>query len=174
MRNRIKVVIATTAIAMVLAVVPAMADDGDENESLGTNSPLAMLLAGEFGMTEDEVIALREEGLGFGEIFKLKTLAIALGTDIETLLANATVDPETGEYEFDFGELKKSLTEEQLALLESLPKNFGQIVSAYNRAKHGEHHGKPEWAGSGKPEGAGHGKPPWAGEGDDEEGDDED
>ena len=125
-------------------------------------------------MTEEEVIALHDEGLGFGQIFKLKTLAIVLGTDIETLLGDAEVDPETGEIEFDFGELKKTLTEEQLALLDELPRNFGQIVSAYNRAKHGEFHGKPEHAGGGKPEHAGSGKPPWAGSGDEEEDEEED
>ncbi len=126
-------------------------------------------------MTEEEVQALADQGLGFGEIFKLKTLSIALGTDIETLLAGATIDPETGEPEFDFGELRKSLTEEQLALLDTLPRNFGAIVSAYNKAKHGDDHGKPEWAGEGKPEHAGNGKPPWAGNGDDvgDEGDDD-
>jgi len=165
MLNRTKAVIATTAIALVLAAVPAIADEGDETEFSESNSPHALLIAEEFGTTEEEVNALHDQGLGFGQIFKLQILAIVLETDIATLLAEAEVDPETGELEFDFGELKKTLTEEQLALLETLPKNFGAIVSAYNRSKHGEFHGKPEHAGGGKPA--------WAGGGHDEEEDDE-
>ncbi len=49
-----------------------------------------------------------------------------------------------GEYEFGFGELRKDLTPEQLADLESGLKNLGQIVSA----SHGpEDAGPPEGAG---------------------------
>ena len=48
---------------------------------------------------------------------------------------SAQTDGDDG-YDFDFGELRKSLTEDQLADLESGPKNLGQIVSASHRPEH--------------------------------------
>lgn len=160
---------ALLALLLAVGAVPALADEGEtpdeiEEPAEGLHSPLAMLLAGEFGMTLEEIQGLNDLGLGFGDIFRLKSLATVLQTDLETLLAGATVDPETGEYEFDWGALRATLTEEQLALLGEFPKNFGQLVSAYQRhhgrdehqpehAHGGQGHGKPE--GTGKPEGRG-------------------
>ena len=50
-----------------------------------------------------------------------------LGVAQDELLAGFEVD-ENGEYVFEWGELKKTLTEDQLALLESLPRNSYNFV----------------------------------------------
>ena len=162
--TRIKSIAALATLAIVLGALPALADeageaeDGDEaTEQLEPDSPLAMLLAAEFGITVEEVTGLRDLGLGFGDIFKLKTLTTVLGVEFDTLLAGAVVDPVTGEYDFGWGELKQTLNGEQLALLASLPRNLGAIVSAANRHHGGnEHQGDPA-AANGKPDFAGNG-----------------
>jgi len=162
--TRIKWIAALATLAVVLGALPALADDADEaggedeaTEQLEHDSPLAMLLAVEFGITVEDVTGLRDLGLGFGEIFRLKTLATVLGVDVEILLAGAVVDPVTGEYDFGWGELKQTLNEDQLALLASLPKNFGAVVSAWNR-HHGRDEHQPDHAtATGKPAFAGKG-----------------
>ena len=162
--TRIKWIAALATLAVVLGALPALADetgeaeDEDEaTEQLEHHSPLAMLLAAEFGITEEKVTGLRDLGLGFGDIFRLKMLVTVLGVAVDTLLAGAVVDPVTGEYDFGWGELKQTLNEEQLAFLASLPKNFGAIVSAWNR-HHGRDEHQPDHAtGKGKPDFAGKG-----------------
>lgn len=88
----------------------------------------ADLIAAEFGLPRESVIALQQQGIGWGAMFKLCSLARAMNVPVETLIANATIDA-NGEREFAFGELKRTLTPEQLAVLEAGPKNFGQLVS---------------------------------------------
>lgn len=158
MRTRLQTLVAVMALSLVAVAAPAMASH--------TNGPMMVgdAISEEFALAPEAVHDLHEMGIGYGAIFKLQVYAIALGADVETLLATMEVDPETGEYDFAFGELKKTLTDEQLVLIEDLPKNLGQIVSDANR---------PDHAGKGKPEWAGQGKPPWAGGGDDEVGDGE-
>lgn len=150
MRRRL--FIATLAALLVLGAAPAFAAHITGPTIVGD------AITEEFGLGEDAVHDLHEMGIGYGGIFKLQAYAVALGVDVETLLAGFEVDPETGEYIFEWGELKKTLTEEQLAILEGLPRNLGQIVSESRR---------PDHAGEGKPEWAGEGKPPHAGGGDD-------
>ena len=156
MRMKLHALVATAALSLVAVAAPAMAAH--------TSGPMMVgdAITEEFALAPEEVHDLHEMGIGFGAIFKLQVLAIALDTDVETLLATMEVDPETGEYAFAFGELKKTLTDDQLALLETLPKNLGQIVSDANR---------PDHAGNGKPDHAGQGKPPWAGGDDVDDGD---
>ncbi|HSM02304.1 MAG TPA: hypothetical protein VK960_07710 [Acidimicrobiia bacterium] len=149
MRQRL--LIATIAALLVLGAVPAFAAHTSGPTIVGD------ALTEEFGLEEDAVHDLQELGIGPGAIFKLQVYAIALGTDVETLLAGFQVDG-NGDYVFEWGELKQTLTPEQLEILESLPRNLGQIVSASRR---------PDHAGQGKPEWAGEGKPPHAGGGDD-------
>ena len=125
--TRIKFIAALTALTIVVGAVPALADEAGEDEDeasaqLDHDSPLALLLAVEFGIAVESVADLRDMGLGFGDIFKLTTLSTVLGVEVDALLASALVNPETGEYEFAWGDLKKTLTEEQLALLASFPK----------------------------------------------------
>ena len=108
-------------------------DEGDIGEGA---QYIAQVIADEFGASQEDVLALHEQGIGFGEIFKLYALAAVMeGTTVQDLLAAAQTDGDDG-YDFDFGELRKSLTEDQLADLESGPKNLGQIVSASHRPEH--------------------------------------
>lgn len=106
-------------------------DDGDGHIGEGAQH-IAQLIGEEFGASDDDVLALHEQGIGFGAIFKLHALAAAMGTSVDDLLATIPTDGEGG-YEFGFGELRKALTEEQQEVLESGPKNLGQLVSASHR-----------------------------------------
>jgi hypothetical protein len=116
-------------------------DDGDTGEG---EQRIAEVIAEEFGVAEEDVLALHEQGIGFGAIFKLYALAAAMGTSVDDLLSTIPTDGDGG-YEFGFGELRKALTEEQQEVLESGPKNLGQLVSASHRA---EDAGAAEAAGS--------------------------
>jgi len=104
-------------------------EDGDDGEG---EQHIAEVIADEFGVSQEDVLALHEQGIGFGEIFKLCALAAAMDTSVDDLLATIPTDGD-GEYEFGFGELRKALTEDELAALESGPKNLGQLVSASHR-----------------------------------------
>ena len=106
--TRIKFIAALTALTIVVGAVPALADEAGEDEGeasaqLDHDSPLALLLAVEFGIAVESVADLRDMGLGFGDIFKLTTLSTVLGVEVDALLASALVNPETGEYEFAWG-----------------------------------------------------------------------
>ena len=159
MTRRLQILGAAGALLVVFAA-PAWASH--------TGGPMMVgdAITEEFALDPDEVHDLHEMGIGYGGIFKLEIYAIALGVEVETLLATFEVDPETGEYEFAWGELKKTLDEDQLAILEGLPKNLGRVVSQANKPDHAGN-GKPDHAGNGKPDWAGEGKPPHAGGGDD-------
>lgn len=102
--------------------------DGDTGEGA---EHIAGLIADAFGVSQEEVLALHEQGIGFGALFKLYSLAAATDTSVEALLAVIPTDAE-GEFEFAFGKRFNDLTEEQQAVLESGPKNLGQLVSASN------------------------------------------
>lgn len=92
---------------------------------------VAEVIGDAFGASQEEVLALHEQGIGFGALFKLYALAAATGTSVDDLLAAIATDAE-GEFEFAFGKRFNDLTEEQQAVLESGPKNLGQLVSASN------------------------------------------
>jgi hypothetical protein len=160
MTKRLGAVVTAVAVLVAIGVVPALAN-GEDPEAA---KKVATILAEEFEVDIEAITDLHDEGIGYGAIFKLQALALALGVDVETLLADLT--NESGEYAFGFGKFKKSLTEEQQAILDSLPRNLGQIVSAANKAEHAEHAGQNN----------GHGKPPWAGphnQNDDDQNDDD-
>jgi hypothetical protein len=108
-------------------------DDGDTGEG---EQRIAEVIAEEFGVAEEDVLALHEQGIGFGAIFKLYALAGAMGTSVDDLLSTIPTDGDGG-YEFGFGELRKALTEEQQEVLESGPKNLGQLVSASHHPEDG-------------------------------------
>jgi hypothetical protein len=117
-----------------------VAADGEEGEDANVQAEeetgegaehIAGLIADAFGAEEANVLALHEQGIGFGALFKLYTLAQATGVSVQDLLAAIATDAE-GEFEFAFGKQFNDLTEEQQAVLESGPKNLGQLVSASN------------------------------------------
>jgi len=85
---------------------------------------VAQAIADEFGVGEEEVLALHEQGIGFGALFKLYALTRATGATVDDLLASIGADG------YAFGKRFKALTEEQQAVLESGPKNLGALVSA--------------------------------------------
>jgi hypothetical protein len=145
MTKRLGAVVTAVAVVLAFGVVPALANGDEDPEA---SKKVATILAEEFEVDVEAITDLHDAGIGYGAIFKLQALALALGVDVETLLADLT--NESGEFAFGFGKFKKSLTDEQNAILDSLPRNLGQIVSAANKAEHaGQNngHGKPPWAG---------------------------
>lgn len=111
---------------------------------------IAQAIADEFGVSKDEVLARHNEGIGFGALFKLYNLARAKGIGVDELLASIPTD-DKGERAFSFGQLRKGLTEEQLAAYEAGPKNLGKLVSGVSKKQ-----GKPNTAtNGGGPEEAG-------------------
>ena len=104
--------------------------DGETGEGA---EAVAQAIADAFdGVAQEDVLALHEQGIGFGVLFKLYAIAEATHTPVADLLAAATTTDPNGETEFAFGQLFNSLTDEQLAALEDGPKNLGQLVSASN------------------------------------------
>ena len=105
-------------------------DNGNDGEGA---EAVAQAIADAFdGAAQEDVLALHEQGIGFGVLFKLYAIAEATHTPVADLLAAATTTDANGETEFAFGQLFNSLTDEQLAALEEGPKNLGQLVSASN------------------------------------------
>jgi hypothetical protein len=102
-------------------------DDGDGEASAG-NEKIAEAIAEEFDTSPDEVLALHGDGIGFGAIFKLYLIARANDMTVGDLLAQVDEDGDG----FAFGKLKKSLTEEEMAIFEDGPKNLGELVSSSN------------------------------------------
>ena len=111
-------------------------DDAAETagDAEGAGPDHAALIADEFGVSADDVAALHEQGIGWGALFKLYAFADATDTDVDELIAGAAVSAD-GEHGFAFGEMKKSLTDDELAALEDGPKNFGQLVSGSKSKK---------------------------------------
>lgn len=95
----------------------------------------ADLLATEFGVASSSVMGLHEQGIGFGALFQLYAIARAKGMTVDSLLAETTTSAD-GEHGLGLGELKRSLTEAQVATLENEPKNLGQLVSASHEPPH--------------------------------------
>ena len=137
-------------------------DEDDEAEAGDGAEHIAQVIADEFGVTQEEVLALHQQGIGFGALFKLYAIAAAKGMSVDDLLATLETNAE-GEFEFAFGELKKSLTEEELAALEAGAKNLGQLVSASHKDNGDEEEGETtESAPEASSHGNGHGPPDFA------------
>ena len=128
-------------------------EDGNSDNSAG-NEKIAEAIAEEFETTPEEVLALHDEGIGFGAIFKLYLIARANGMTVGDLLSQ--VDEDGGG--FAFGKLKKALTEEEMAIVADGPKNLGELVSRSNHADE-EDEGKTSRSGaSSQGKAKGHGK----------------
>ncbi|MEE8346936.1 MAG: hypothetical protein V3S20_06285, partial [Dehalococcoidia bacterium] len=110
----------------VLAVNDVDGDDGDvedeEDEEDGDEAKgaheIAGIIADAFGASADDVWAQHEQGIGFGALFKLYAFGAPIPSGAD------------GDHEFNFGELRKALTDEQQTALESGPKNLGQVIKA--------------------------------------------
>jgi hypothetical protein len=135
--------------------------DGDDEGDIGEGAQhIAQVIADEFGATQEDVLALHEQGIGFGAIFKLYLLAAAGENTVEAVQSAAEADGG-----FAFGKRFK-----EMADLESGPKNLGQIVSAAHHGTDGDESTHP---GNGHAfgRGHGHGKPegvPTNGDGEDD------
>ena len=119
-----------------LETLVSEADDGD-----GTGAErVAEAIAEEFEVTPEEVMDLHDQGIGFGALFKLYALANVMeDTTVQDLLA----DSDDGGKGYAFGQLKKSLTDEEADALASGPKNLGQLVSGSHDSNG---HGPPDAA----------------------------
>ncbi len=143
-KRRIRIVSLVVAGFVALAL-PAAADEGAEAGDGGIGAGgtiIAGLLEAEFGITPEEAAAWNEAGVGWGALFKLGIASAVTGDSIDDLLASAVLG-EDGEYEYGFswGEWFRGLDEEQLALLEGMSRNLGQLISADRRG-----HGRPDHA----------------------------
>jgi len=107
------------------------ADVQEEGETGAGAEQVAQAIADAFGAGQGEVVALHEQGIGFGALFKLYAIAAAKGITVEELLASIPTG-EGGEPAFGFGQLIDGLTDDEMAALEAGPKNLGQLVSASN------------------------------------------
>ncbi len=107
-------------------------------------------------------MALHDQGIGWGALFKLCAIAKAKGVTVDQLLTEIGFTAE-GEHDFAFGKMMNELTEAQLATLESGPKNLGQLISGVHHegeggggaSAHGNGHGHAfgHGHGTGQPEG---------------------
>ena len=76
----------------------------------------------ECGLTSEQVLALHNQGHGFGAIFHACTIAVASGMNVEDVLATAASE--------GFGQMFRDFADEIAALTaDDGPKNLGQLVS---------------------------------------------
>lgn len=118
--------------------VNAQNDNGDNGEGARRN---ALAIAETFGggvtaeatgVSQEDVLALHEEGIGFGALYKLYLLAAANSTSVDALLDTIPTDAD-GKYQFAFGKMFKESTVEVSALSageDGVPKNLGQAKKA--------------------------------------------
>ncbi len=108
-------------------VIAQNGDDGDDGEVGEGAQAVAQAIADTFDVSQEEVLALHADGVGFGAIFKLYLLAAAGDTTVEALMAEAESDGG-----FAFGKLFKEMAGEVSALSageDGIPKNLGQAIS---------------------------------------------
>lgn len=137
-----KRLILLVALVMAMAVLaPAAFADDDvaepEDTEMTEKGPsaaqewkakmIADYIAGDEASEEQikDVLALRmgDPAIGWGAYFKLASYANAMDITVAALLETYPPGPDG----YDFGELKKELTPEQLELLMEGPKNLGQL-----------------------------------------------
>lgn len=126
-----------TAVVMMLSVPGALADEVDESEEVNERSLRKIELIADFasGGTSTEVAIaeatdLRTAGVGWGAMLKVYKLAAAMDVSASELFVEISADGD-----FDFGELKKALTDEQRASFEEMPKNLGTLMVAEKKAE---------------------------------------
>ncbi len=110
---------------------------------------IAAAIGQAFGVDSAAVMALHDEGIGWGALFQLYAIAKARNMTVDQLLTEIGFTAD-GEHHFAFGKLKQSLSEQEAAALESGPKNLGQLIS-------GAHQGGAEGQSAGHGFGRGHG-----------------
>jgi hypothetical protein len=172
MTTRFRLFVLLLVAALAAGVAPAAADDtpaGSQDAATATlQEPeaeesfaglgalhIATLLARHFDLfdfgdedatlTPSEAADLFDLGVGFGALFKLYAYTAVTPEDdaVEDLIPEGCRGEDDGECEIGWGELRKSLTEEQLTALDAFPKNLGGLISADRRG-----HGRPDHAAS--------------------------
>ena len=152
------------ALALTALALPAVAEEPEDDagtDPLGIQDIVSAIVAVFIGADAEQVSALHDAGVGFGEIFKLQAMAAVTGGDLLDLITQLT--GEDGELELGWGAWRHSLTLEQLATLEQLPKNLGQVVAAAHRSENALGGNGP---GQGNGGGNGHGHDGGEGDGD--------
>ena len=138
---RMRAISLVVSLLMVLSAPGAFADEGDgETPELNATAQTKVALLADFvaGDPFDEVALatatetvtdMRTSGIGWCALMKIYKLAAALGVDPGELVGEIGADGE-----FDFGEIKNSLTDSQRAAYEDMPKNFGTLKAAEMKA----------------------------------------
>ena len=111
-------------------------DDDAQQSSADDAANAAEVIADEFDADADDVAELHEQGMGYGVIFKLYAIADAKDMDVDDFIESLDEKP-NGKPAFAYGQIKKSLDEDEAEELADGPKNLGQLVSASRKAKHG-------------------------------------
>jgi hypothetical protein len=88
-------------------------------------------IAREFEVSEDELMALYQQGVGLGALFQIAALSNAQGVSLSEIVALAA--REDGEYEFSFEDLFANLSDEQRDALRDRAPNMGELVSRLSR-----------------------------------------
>ena len=103
--------------------------DGDLHGTDGVAQAIVDAFSTEDGeILPEDILDLHDDGVGFGVLYQLLAMAAVMeDMTIEDLLA--LHQSGTG-----IGQLRKELTEDQLAALEDYPKNLGQAKSALKHA----------------------------------------
>jgi hypothetical protein len=160
-----KLLLVTLAIGLLAGLLPsaAMAAPAPSSPSQDDECthPMALLLS---EWMEDascaEIMALHDEGVGFGVIMKAHFLGEMFGLNWRDL-----VDRHMSEEGLGWGQIMKAhaladalgVSADDLLAQRAEGKGWGEILQEYRTGP-----GKPPWAGQGKPPWAGQGKPPWA------------
>lgn len=136
--------------------------DGMEVQEVGDNGEGAQEIAGviadALGSSQEEVLALHEQGIGLGAIFKLLLLSQTTGEPVEELLAEMTNDG--GQARFAFGKRFRDAELSGLSLPADAPRNLGELVRELYRADMDGDDGEAAEAGAGR--GRGQGPPEFA------------
>ena len=130
-------------------------ETGDEPADGQGADKVAQAIADQFGVSKEDVLARHQQGIGFGALFKLYKLAHAKGISVDDLLVSIPTGA-NGEREFGFGQLRKSLTAEQLAAFNSGAKNLGQLVSGKSKHKTPKAESAGEGSENAQPNASGH------------------
>jgi hypothetical protein len=141
-----------TVVLQRIHIEEAEDPEGDEPPE-GWQHPVALKLSMIFDLTYEEVLALQEDGIGFGQIKKAYLLA--------------DLYPDSGMAGADFLEAKLSgLGWGQIAQEAGVHPGHGKPPWAGGPDQEDDH-GPPPWAGQGRgrSDGNGNGPPPWAGQG---------
>src|SRR5438876_12325396 len=130
-------------------------ETGDEPADGQGADKVAQAIADQFGVSKEDVLARHQQGIGFGALFKLYKLAHAKGISVDDLLASIPTGA-NGEREFGFGQLRKSLTAEQLAAFNSGAKNLGHLLSGKSKHKTPKAESAGEGSERAQPNASGH------------------